>query len=822
MELGRPQPEGSGRPVSVEHLSPRVLHPQDSKTVATTVDSVNELSRTQTDASNIDLLFLQIRAFLEAAEDVDVEPETIQELIQLLTDKESSGDLPSESLGVFAHENQDGGDDEYDPEKEPQELDISALFTRKDDDTWSKAEIKSMMHDLKEKGSEYFVKHYVVLLGIPVPKLLLAFGINLCAELRDLSGPTMRYFLRVAMFRELRIRERLPQYSTIADAVSLIRNSKRILVLTGAGISVSCGIPDFRSRDGLYASLGQYELDDPQQMFDMNYFRENPSVFYQIYPSNFVPSPCHRFIKLLETNDKLLRNYTQNIDTLEVAAGVQRVIQCHGSFATASCLLCRRRVAGKEIEAEIMGRRVPLCSVCNAPSPPPKQKKSKKSKKKAKGEWDSDVEDESDAPTYPPGIMKPDITFFGEKLSDEFDNSLEQDRHNVDLLLVIGTSLKVAPVADLLFPSLAYLPHSVPQILINKTPISHINPDIVLLGNADDIVIHLSEQLGWELPPPAPAEATPVSSGRLYPPRGTANMKKRASSDIIESEPPRQVGDSHVWLFPGAEGGRWLADLEKQVDRRAREIEGAGSNGAPSAPQTRGSSPTSGSLSRPPQNKPDPLHPHIRHLVHRLSWTLRRNAPTYGLGIRPDGYVRVRDLLRRREFRNLRPSRLIELLQGDPQHRFQFKEEYAHWPGSDRKELLIRHHGRHIIKHVNIANKRVRSAKDIRAAIFCTDMEGWESFRQYGIWSEEASELIRLVQKVPEHYGTEMSKTSTRVLISVDVERALKNHIMFFKTVDGSLVTEGDDQGCISPEFFKDVVALHWETQVLLDTASES
>ncbi|KAG7093502.1 hypothetical protein E1B28_007177 [Marasmius oreades] len=578
-------------------LSPDVVHSQDSNNTVTA--NTRNAYKPLTDASSVDLLFLQIRAFLEAIEDVDVEPETVQELIQLLTGKESNiEDQTSEAIEVLSDDEHDDGNEDYDPEKDsdPQELDISALFTRKHDDTWSKAEIKSMMHDLKEKGSEYFVRHYVVLLGVPIPKLLLAFGINLCSELRHLSGPTMRYFLRVAMFRELRIRERLTQYSTITDAVNLIRKSKRILILTGAGISVSCGIPDFRSRNGLYASLGEYDLDDPQQMFDINYFRENPSVFYsfasQIYPSNFVPSPCHQFIKLVESHDKLLRNYTQNIDTLEVSVGVQRVIQCHGSFATASCLLCRRRVPGKEIEVEILGRRVPLCKVCNAPGTPPK--KTKKSKKKAKGEWDSDEEDESDGPTYPPGIMKPDIIFFGEKLSDEFDNSLEQDRNIVDLLIVIGTSLKVAPVADIL----SHLPHSVPQILINKTPIRHINPDIVLLGNADDIVINLCEQLGWELPPPDPAPPTINLTGRLQPPRGNPNTKKRVSEEIIESDPPRQVGDSHVWLFPGAEGGKWLSDLEKEVERRARETEGATSaNGAMSIPPTRGSSPTSRSAS---------------------------------------------------------------------------------------------------------------------------------------------------------------------------------------------------------------------------------
>jgi NAD-dependent SIR2 family protein deacetylase len=99
------------------------------------------------------------------------------------------------------------------------------------------------------------------------------------------------------------------------------------------------------------------------------------------------------------------QNYTQNIDTLETLAGVKRVLQCHGSFAMASCLQCRRRVPGAEIEAEIMRHRVPLCTVCNSQPPPATSTKGKKSKKK-KDKWDSDVEDESDVPQYPPGIMK--------------------------------------------------------------------------------------------------------------------------------------------------------------------------------------------------------------------------------------------------------------------------------------------------------------------------------------------------------------------------------------------------------------------------------
>lgn len=203
-----------------------------------------------------------------------------------------------------------------------------------------------------------------------------------------------------------------------------------------------------------------------------------------------------------------------------------------------------------------MNHRVSLCTVCNTSSGIPPRKK--RGRKKTKGEWDSDDEDESDGPMYPPGIMKPDITFFGEKLTDEFDKSLAEDRDRVDLLLVIGTSLKVSPVAEIL----SHLPHSVPQILINKTPIKHINPDIVLLGDADEIVQYLCGELQWELPPPA-AVARPSSAPSLE----QCSDKKSGRKPY----PPKRVGDSHVWLFDGAEGGKWVEDLRRELARRERE-----------------------------------------------------------------------------------------------------------------------------------------------------------------------------------------------------------------------------------------------------------
>ena len=158
------------------------------------------------------------------------------------------------------------------------------------------------------------------------------------------------------------------------------------------------------------------------------------------------------------------QNYTQNIDTLETSVGIRNVLQCHGSFATASCLECRVHVQGNVIEQEIMQGEVPLCKSCNDSGKD--WRKAKSNRRKHNVQSDSEDEDE---PLFPPWIMKvtellccglgflgfellsqPDITFFGEKLTDNFEECLVKDRDQVDLVLIIGTSLKVAPVSDII------------------------------------------------------------------------------------------------------------------------------------------------------------------------------------------------------------------------------------------------------------------------------------------------------------------------------------------------------------------------------------
>ena len=126
--------------------------------------------------------------------------------------------------------------------------------------------------------------------------------------------------------QEVGAREKLSHVNSLDDVCQLLRASRKILVLTGAGVSVSAGIPDFRSADGIYARLKrEFMMPSPTCMFDIKYFNENPGPFFdfasELWPGRFKPSQSHLFIAELERRGKLLRNYTQNIDTLEHQAG---------------------------------------------------------------------------------------------------------------------------------------------------------------------------------------------------------------------------------------------------------------------------------------------------------------------------------------------------------------------------------------------------------------------------------------------------------------------------------------------------------------------
>ncbi|SGY14936.1 BQ5605_C013g07172 [Microbotryum silenes-dioicae] len=468
-------------------------------------------------------------------------------------------------------------DSDTDSEIEPRDDDDWQAIMDASEAAFSDDQVDEMISYLKENGLFNFVDRYVDQENIPIPKLLLVFGILIPPHV-DRIHDQLR-LLKIAASRVLRNRDRLEQHSTVDDVVELIRKSKNIMVLTGAGVSTSCGIPDFRSPTGLYAKLKEehWELEDPQQMFDLDYFKEKPNVFYsfakEIYPSNFTPSPCHRFVKVLEDNDKLLRNYTQNIDGLFERTGVRKMLNCHGSFATASCLRCRTQFPGSAIEADVFASRVPLCPHCTASDEQAAQlatlsKNANKKKTKSSNAWQSDASDDSQdgdggldrSEWFNKPLIKPDIVFFGEPLPSTFDRSLLLDREQVDLLIVIGTSLRVSPVATIV----SQLPHSVPQVLINRDPITHANFDVVLLGDGDTIVTHLCGRLG---------KAFELGDG-IGMGGGGGGGGVRAEGEGMEG--PERVAESHVWLFKGSDRESRFVKMVRQAYEDDEEEDGQG------------------------------------------------------------------------------------------------------------------------------------------------------------------------------------------------------------------------------------------------------
>ncbi|XP_033636795.1 NAD-dependent protein deacetylase sirtuin-2-like isoform X2 [Asterias rubens] len=262
---------------------------------------------------------------------------------------------------------------------------------------------------------------------------------------------------------------------------------KHIIVMTGAGISTSAGIPDFRSPgSGLYDNLGKYNLPTPMSIFEMSYFKERPEPFFylakELYPGKFKPTPCHYFIRLLAEKKLLLRNYTQNIDTLERIAGVpgDLLMEAHGTFHTGHCLAgdCREEYTQEWMRVEIFADRIPKCTECG-------------------------------------GLVKPDIVFFGEALPLRFSSLVMEDFPRCDLLIVMGTSLVVQPFASLL----ERVPETTPRLLINMEKAGESNPvlrrlgyggggfefdsesnyrDVLHLDKCDDGCYKLAELLGWK------------------------------------------------------------------------------------------------------------------------------------------------------------------------------------------------------------------------------------------------------------------------------------------------------------------------------------
>ncbi|KAJ3558689.1 hypothetical protein NM688_g767 [Phlebia brevispora] len=239
---------------------------------------------------------------------------------------------------------------------------------------------------------------------------------------------------------------------------------KNVFVMNGAGVSTSAGIPDFRSpKTGLYHNLERLNLPYPEAVFEINFFRENPVPFYtlarELMPGKYRPTPTHSFVKLLHNRGLLRMCYTQNIDTLERLAGLpdEAVVEAHGSFANQHCVECGSWYDEHKLRDQISRGEVAYCYECG-------------------------------------GLVKPDIVFFGESLPARFHKTIGLLR-SADLLIIMGTSLKVHPFATLT----QLVPESCPRVLINMDPAGDIGTrpdDVVLLGKTDDVVRDLCKELG--------------------------------------------------------------------------------------------------------------------------------------------------------------------------------------------------------------------------------------------------------------------------------------------------------------------------------------
>ncbi|KFY39193.1 hypothetical protein V495_06088 [Pseudogymnoascus sp. VKM F-4514 (FW-929)] len=256
---------------------------------------------------------------------------------------------------------------------------------------------------------------------------------------------------------------------TISSVATYLLSPKvqRIVVLTGAGISTSAGIPDFRSPEtGLYSNLARLNLPYPEAVFDISFFRENPAPFYmlaqELYPGKYKPTVSHAFIALLARKGLLHMLFTQNIDCLERAAGVppEKVIEAHGSFASQRCIDCKTEYPDEFMRAFVESGDIPHC------------------------------EDEACQ-----GLVKPDITFFGEALPAKFHDNTHVPSQ-ADLMIIIGTSLSVHPFAAL--PDMAL--DGTPRVLLNMERVGSLGSrpdDVLLLGDCDGQVRRLADELGW-------------------------------------------------------------------------------------------------------------------------------------------------------------------------------------------------------------------------------------------------------------------------------------------------------------------------------------
>ncbi|KAF1943894.1 NAD-dependent deacetylase sirtuin-2 [Clathrospora elynae] len=308
--------------------------------------------------------------------------------------------------------------------------------------------------------------------------------------------------------------------------------AQKIVVMTGAGISTSAGIPDFRSPEtGLYANLARLNLPYPEAVFDIDFFKKNPEPFYalaqELYPGKFRPTITHSFLYLLHQKGLLLKLFTQNIDCLEREAGVpgDKIIEAHGSFAKQGCVECKKPYPQERMRDAIEKKWVPYCLdlSCN-------------------------------------GLVKPGIVFFGEQLPAEFfeNNSLPAQ---ADLCIVMGTSLQVHPFASL--PQMCE--RETPRLLINSEKVGDMGgrpDDVLVLEDCDSGVRKLAEACGW-------LEELEALWATTAPAEEPKEEVKKSRDEKLEEEIDKLTREVDVNLKLSHAQHQWLENhLEKKIARK--------------------------------------------------------------------------------------------------------------------------------------------------------------------------------------------------------------------------------------------------------------
>ena len=193
-----------------------------------------------------------------------------------------------------------------------------------------------------------------------------------------------------------------------------IEKSNRIVFFGGAGVSTESGIPDFRSKDGLYNQHDvNFEKYRPEYLLSHSCLRDEPEVYFEFHRQkmdtrNIEPNDAHRYLVELEKRGKLSAIVTQNIDGLHQKAGSKKVFEIHGSALRNYCMKCGKRYDANYIFDS--KEEIPHCT-CG-------------------------------------GIIRPDITLYEEGLPEEAVNGAIKAIREADLLIIGGTSLTVYPAAS--------------------------------------------------------------------------------------------------------------------------------------------------------------------------------------------------------------------------------------------------------------------------------------------------------------------------------------------------------------------------------------